>query len=1059
MANAGISRSVYQAVPIQNYNYSRFVNGRHPDSVVLVLSAPIHFFHDAEQTAEVQLDHSSTVLCRQPEGEYFRNPLLNATLVNELIRKGQATVFRCFYRNALAKVYRYEDITVTGKLTREASQNPGADHSITILRYYQSGTTLSRTSYALPSAVPNTRFIRDSLWYDVYPALVKSGQEEVFYSNGVLRIRRWYHDGQLTDSNYTEFNADSTVRTKYTMRNGKLVQTFASGRNYDPRHKALLLGIDHFKSTRIALNGCRNDIEQIRRTLIARRGFDPGNIDTILDKAFTREQVSSRFNKLLAGAKAGDDLFIHFSDESIFGGPDKFVIPCYGYRFPIPDPDSASLDPNEGITLHELEQWLTTIKNKLGPRGQLVVSLDVSHAGMLLSYEDTTQKPGSNQPLASRGESSNVLLTLVRNQAAPVILLTGCSQSEQGYEVRYEDGSMHGLFTFALCTALSDPSVLNTTELFDGINSAIAHNNFGAGTQTPGYLAAETQFLFEPDNSVTDTSSAVASLPEFKAKGSVFSLSIGISDYSSSGKNNLRFANCESDARDYDEFFKAQFHSLPADSGRAYYSSLLLNQQATKENILAAINNAISNSKPDDYFIFNFSGYCKPLRDSTGKQVTWFIPKGLKDISDSSEIRKKAIPLDKLKDLLQLIPANNQLFITEAGPTNNFQKEFIQALIETSPTIASLSGKNRIFIVPNVIGLDQFACNDLMLSHGPVNYYLTHLPQDLNIFGLFEGGVYADAVKFALNKTEVDCNFFRVGYFSIFFEKDFIDNLRYFLPDEVMQTRGAVVVEKDKQAIAKTIGRRYALIVGTDRYAGKPDWPDLNNPVWDAREIARELGGNYGFEVDTLINQPSDSVYAAILSLSTRLQPSDQLLVYVAGHGDFDARLFDDGFIVCANSRPVHDDPYRNSYIQYSKLSRMLNNLRSRQVLMALDVCFGGTFDERVARPLSRSKNETYEDLGADQFIAEKLKKITRLYLTSGGKREVPDGYKGKHSPFAQRMLQALQTKGGKDGILTATQIYQFVTKLPSGPLIGAFGDDEPGSDFILMAKTTPNKP
>jgi hypothetical protein len=176
-------------------------------------------------------------------------------------------------------------------------------------------------------------------------------------------------------------------------------------------------------------------------------------------------------------------------------------------------------------------------------------------------------------------------------------------------------------------------------------------------------------------------------------------------------------------------------------------------------------------------------------------------------------------------------------------------------------------------------------------------------------------------------------------------------------------------------------------------------------------------------------------------------------MIYIAGHGAYDERLFDDGFIVCANSKPEKDDPYRNSYIQYSKLSRMINKLPSRQILMVLDVCFGATFDERVARNKSRSKSNEYTDLSAENYLAEKLKVKTRLYLTSGGVKEVPNGYKGNHSPFAQRFLQCLQTKGGSAKILTATDFFQFVKMLPSGPRIGSFGDDELGSEFIMLAK------
>ncbi|MEO5647084.1 MAG: hypothetical protein ABIQ56_01910 [Chitinophagaceae bacterium] len=118
---------------------------------------------------------------------------------------------------------------------------------------------------------------------------------------------------------------------------------------------------------------------------------------------------------------------------------------------------------------------------------------------------------------------------------------------------------------------------------------------------------------------------------------------------------------------------------------------------------------------------------------------------------------------------------------------------------------------------------------------------------------------------------------------------------------------------------------------------------------------------------------------------------------------------------------------------------------------MILDVCFGGTFDERIARNKGRDKN--YDELDKESYFSEKMKKKTRLYLTSGGKKEVPDGYKGKHSPFALQLMTALRTKGAASKILTATDMYQYVKMLKSGPLLGSFGDDEVGTEFVMLAK------
>lgn len=200
------------------------------------------------------------------------------------------------------------------------------------------------------------------------------------------------------------------------------------------------------------------------------------------------------------------------------------------------------------------------------------------------------------------------------------------------------------------------------------------------------------------------------------------------------------------------------------------------------------------------------------------------------------------------------------------------------------------------------------------------------------------------------------------------------------------------------------------------------------------------------------IKQKQNNIYNKIINIeySKILDSTNQFILFAAGHGDFDDML-DDGMIVCNDSKLTSDDQARNSYIQYSKLTRMINKLAPKQILVMLDVCFGGTFDERVVR--NKNRGDTYSSLGAKDFLQNKLKYTTRLYISSGGKKEVPDGYKGKHSPFAYKILEALRTRGDSYGAITASDIFQFVKKLPSEPLLGSFGDDQPGSEFILISK------
>jgi hypothetical protein len=1080
--------SRHKAITIHKGNYTFFLDQFKPDSAIIIFKRDkVWDTPDDTGTFKKLFELSSKyVISKRSFSEFITGQDLNLRFIKEVLAKNEAKGFRLFFRDGQNRVYKYQDVSLNEFVSREVVITDRTSSSIEVQKFFESGEVASRTQYTVAKKFETWY---DSVWYDLNPKLIKSGKEEVYYENRQLRLSRIFANGKLYDTSYTEYYPDGKVQKRYKTVNGladgvfitynrneeilqnllyekgQLVKVNSKGLPYDGHKKAFLFGLDKYapppgqqptvKNHWNDLAGCVNDINILKDALKDHQGFNPKNIVELVNENATRQNTVAWLKQFPATLKKGDIVFVHFSGHGniIIDQPDSLqkyeglYIPCRDANYP----SDPALSASNFIFQYELAEFFNRIKREIGKTGQLVISIDVSHAGELMSYakEDSIKGSTSVSTVRRRGETDNMLFNIVSDDDASVIIYSASSSSEDGIEIM-DNGKVFGAYSWCLAQCLFTPFTFSSSELFEAVADSM---KIKSPRQTPGYLATQTQFVFE-SNLDDVKNKGLGTLPAIKSRGKAFVLSVGISKYPENKNSKLSFANCESDARAYAGYFKTQFGALTDSLSKNNFSeTVLLNEQATKDNIIAAVNRVISFSKPEDYYVFNFSGYCKPLKDSSGKQVTYFVPSGLEDINDSIQIIKKGISLSQLKELFQMIPANNQLFITEAGTTEDFQKEFIQALIETSPTIASLSNKNRVFIVPRGSGLDRFGCKRKTIDHGPINYAVTNLPRELNVFGLFEGGVYADAIRFALNKTEVDCDYFRTSYSEIFFERDFIKSLHYFLPEDVMKSRGGKTIAREQALVARAIKRKYALVIGTNNYQGKPDWSDLDGvPTLDAIDIGKELKDNYGFDVSILLDKPADSIYERILRLSRTLDSSDQVLIYVAGHGDYDERLFDDGFIVCSNSKPVKEDPYRNSYIQYSKLSRMVNKLPAKQIMMVLDVCFGGTFDERVAKNRSRSKDD-YENLSNETYLINKLKLNTRLYLTSGGKREVPNGYKGSHSPFAQQFLQCLYTKGGQGKMVTSTDFFQYVKKLPSGPLLGSFGDDEINSEFIIMSR------
>ena len=284
-------------------------------------------------------------------------------------------------------------------------------------------------------------------------------------------------------------------------------------------------------------------------------------------------------------------------------------------------------------------------------------------------------------------------------------------------------------------------------------------------------------------------------------------------------------------------------------------------------------------------------------------------------------------------------------------------------------------------------------------------------------------------------------------------------NQRIFLGDgenvvtvEVENVEGGIVVDYRNiligfDAISKAVDinrKDYALLIGTDKY---DFWTDLVNPVYDTETIAAELEQSYGFETELLADPSQEELLIKLKEYATKkYRPQDQLLIFIAGHGQFD-EAFGEGYLVTKGSKV--NDAAKTSYIAHSILRNVINNIPCEHILLVMDVCFSGTFDPVIAG----SRAAVYEDIDDSQLLVRKLTKKTRRYLTSGGKEYVSDGIAGNHSPFAQKFLEVLRTKGGDDRIITLTEMYPTMQRLQTLPRTGEFGSNEKDSDFVFVVR------
>ena len=242
-------------------------------------------------------------------------------------------------------------------------------------------------------------------------------------------------------------------------------------------------------------------------------------------------------------------------------------------------------------------------------------------------------------------------------------------------------------------------------------------------------------------------------------------------------------------------------------------------------------------------------------------------------------------------------------------------------------------------------------------------------------------------------------------------------------------------------------GKDYALLFAVDSY---DHWINLMSPLFDAQAIGEDLRKIYGFQVELIHNPTKKNIREALLRYAEQEYTSeDQLFIFFAGHGHFNKTLRE-GYLVAEDTQHPAIDIIMDTYLSHSEFRNLIDRMSCKHIFLVLDTCYSGTFDQRIA--MRGEAGDALKTL-SNEDIERKLGYKTRWYLTSGGKEQVFDGGKG-HTPFAHELLEALRSKGGIDAILTIDETLSYLEKLDNPkPRASGFGSDEPGSDFLFIAK------
>ncbi|MEX2427242.1 MAG: caspase family protein, partial [Bacteroidales bacterium] len=130
----------------------------------------------------------------------------------------------------------------------------------------------------------------------------------------------------------------------------------------------------------------------------------------------------------------------------------------------------------------------------------------------------------------------------------------------------------------------------------------------------------------------------------------------------------------------------------------------------------------------------------------------------------------------------------------------------------------------------------------------------------------------------------------------------------------------------------------YGLIIGIDNYLD-PAINDLDNPISDAKSIRDVLLNNYTFKEEN-ITFLQDATYEQIVvsfdELSKKVKPTDNLLVFYAGHGWWDKDA-NNGYWLPSDA----SNSNKSFWFRNSTLVDYLKEIESKHTLLITDACFG----------------------------------------------------------------------------------------------------------------------
>ncbi len=256
-------------------------------------------------------------------------------------------------------------------------------------------------------------------------------------------------------------------------------------------------------------------------------------------------------------------------------------------------------------------------------------------------------------------------------------------------------------------------------------------------------------------------------------------------------------------------------------------------------------------------------------------------------------------------------------------------------------------------------------------------------------------------------------------------------------------------IERGRDILAN--GYYWALLIANQNYTHVAD---LMTPFHDVEQLSALLIEKYGFAKERVIivkDATQSEMRKELERIHKRVEESDSLLIYYAGHGVQENAYGGKGFWVPADGEaPSPETPYyRATWLPNILVHQAMQVSRAKHILLISDSCYSGTFRTEF----TRTRGGFAQD---EEFFYQLAAKTSRRGLTSGDLEPVADTGGQGHSIFAYHLLRTLKEARG---MLNAHQLFQQLVapvknasqQSPQYFALETAGDR--GGDFVFVPK------